>query len=69
MVGGTVQCDDTTEWRTLAIRNVNAYDIKLSDLRVRWGVSSNKWDVESNARGFWKAKVAWYDANTIDVSR
>jgi hypothetical protein len=69
-VGGTLQCDGATEWRTLSILLVNAYEIKANDLRVRWGVSSNKWDVEVKPRGaMWTAKLAWYDANTIDVSK
>ncbi len=69
-VGGTLQCDGATEWRTLSIRLVNAYEIKANDLRVRWGASSNKWDVEIKPKTtFWTAKFAWYDANTIDVSK
>ena|SRR5665213_524809 len=69
-VGGTVQCDDATAWRVLTLDSGDAKNPRRCDLRVRWGASSNKWDVEAKPRMLaWTAKFAWIDANIIDVTR
>lgn len=68
MSAGTLQCDDATEWRVIAVI-MTGMDPKRCDLRVRWGASSNKWEAQVVQKGIWKANIHWADANTIDATK